>query len=151
MIIAWFPLFIHHAAAQDSSLVRPSHPGSMTVSPDLRQQYLKSAKRRNTAGWVMLTTGTVIGVIGLVNYENYENNKLDNWGDEIVAGTTGIAGMVIGGALIATSVPFFITAHSYKQKAARLSVSLDIQQYRQVQPMGLTTHIYPAVGIRIGL
>jgi hypothetical protein len=135
--------------AQDSlHMVEPK--SSMGKNPymmplkDSKEYYIQKRNKLNRTGWVLLGTGVVMGVTGTIIYGNTHNG--DGW-DQLSYEFGGVFLMVAGSALVITSVPIFIRAGYYKNKALDMSASLKIEPYQS----GLAMKHYPAIGISIRL
>lgn len=82
-----------------------------------KDYYLQKSKKQNTTGWILLTSGAVIGIIGIVGFS--KSDFLESNSD---ADAYGI--LMLGGALSGLgSIPFFINSGSNARKAATLSIN----------------------------
>ena len=109
-----------------------------------KEYYLQKSSTLNSTGWVLLGIGVVSGVTGTIIYANTHNsvgwNQLNN---EIGGGFL----IVAGSALVVTSIPIFIRAGYYKNKAMDMSAILKFEPYLS----GIAIKQYPAIGVNIRL
>src|SRR5215204_3299567 len=85
----------------------------------LKQRYLQKAKKQNTAGWLLVTGGVVLGIYTIAATPKAVATMMTS--DQPTTPAAGITAPLAVVALV-TSIPFFISATSNKKKA-RLMVS----------------------------
>lgn len=80
-----------------------------------KEYYLQKSKDQNKTAWILLSTGTVIGVVGLIGFGN-------SW-DDSSNSSTDIYGFLFLGGVISTlgSIPLFISSGRNARKAATIS------------------------------
>lgn len=100
---------------------------AQTLDPQTITLHSEKRKANLTAGWIflgvgILTIGTGYAVDLNNNWQFFETNpkSYDN---------TGIVISYIGGGMTLGSIPFFISAHKHKKKAAQASLSIKNVQY----------------------
>ncbi len=78
--------------------------------------YIQKSKNQNTAGWILLVSGTVMTVGGLIAFDK-------SW-DKPSYTATDIYGFITLAGVVADliSIPLFISAGVNKRKAASLSI-----------------------------
>jgi hypothetical protein len=135
--------------AQDSPHNTSPKPLTQKNPYDLSQTYtkefyLEKESKLNTAAWVLLSAGTVMGITGTIIYEHAIHNE--NW-DEVGNTFGGVFLIVAGSAMVVTSIPIFIRSGYYKKKALNMSANLKFEPYQS----GLAMKHYPAIGISISL
>jgi hypothetical protein len=108
-----------------------------------KQDYLKKSKNQKTIAWVLLGGGVLAGGIG------------------VAAGARSVcvgcpekpkdqSGWVItGGALMVSSIPFFIASSKNKKKAA--AISFKIEKAPALQQQGFVYHSFAALSFRIAI
>lgn len=87
-----------------------------TPNPEYtKEYYLQKSKDQNKTAWILLSTGTVIGVVGLIGFGN-------SW-DDSSNSSTDIYGFLFLGGVISTlgSIPLFISSGRNARKAATIS------------------------------
>ncbi len=91
--------------------------GQNTLNPEYtKDYYLQKSKNQHKTAWILLTSGTVIGVIGLIGF----GNTYDIWDDSSESEIYGF--MVVGGGLLSTaSIPLFISSGKNARRAATIS------------------------------
>lgn len=113
LLITLFSFFFTCSYAQQATPVENMKP----VNAD---QLLLKAKRLNTAGWLYLGTGTVLGIVGYSIYpRDYDllsgNKRYDN---QVFAS---VLVYVLGAAAAITSIPMFASS-AVKKHRARLMI-----------------------------
>jgi hypothetical protein len=135
--------------AQDSlhiSTPKTSTEKNMYSMPqkNSKDYYLEKANKLNTSAWVLLSAGVVSGVAGIIIYDNTHN--VNGW-NQVSYAFGGVFLMIAGSALVVTSIPIFIRAGYYKNKALDMSAILKFEPYLS----GVTIKQYPAIGVRFRL
>ncbi|PWT70715.1 MAG: hypothetical protein C5B59_20140 [Bacteroidetes bacterium] len=108
--------------------------------------YLEKAQKYNTAGGILLGTGTVLFVTGVFVYENNKDNS--GWFSEFDA-APGVLAMVVGGGAIITSIPLFIVGGNKKKKAESMTVNFQGQKVPQLSGSSLALRYVPSLSLRI--
>ncbi len=97
--------------------------GQKTTNYILDRDYLwQKSKNQNTAGWILLGTGTTMTIVGAIgfdkNFMSFEDGNLKGGNDQKadIYGFIVLAGLVMDIA----SIPLFISASVNKKRAARL-------------------------------
>src|SRR5450631_527706 len=115
-------LIAETSQAQDSLHFVMPNPATKSLNDRVPLKYsanyymMKSSKSR-TAGWVLLSVGTVMGVTGLIVYEHnlHTEYNLNQFGDAI-ANSVGAEFLVVAGStMVLVSVPLFITSAHYRK------------------------------------
>ncbi len=117
------------------------------------EYYTIKAKKRNTAGWILFSLGTAMGIGGYFAYENSLQQEY-NWNEmgDAIANSYGSAFlMVAGSTMVAISIPVLISSWHYKKKALRMSASLKMGTSHELNQSGIMSNHYPAVGVNIHL
>lgn len=87
--------------------------------------YLQKSKTQKTVAWVLAGSGTVMMIAGtIINTDQNLDNVIGAFADE--ASTNENKGLwlcYVGGAAAITSVPFFISSHKNKKRAASVALS----------------------------
>jgi len=132
-------LFVTHIFSQA--------PTSLTHSKDY---YLKKNKNQKTIGWILLGGGFGMVIITGATYKvqftgsvgglPLQDNQNNNFSNILIA--TGIGAM-------AGSIPFFISAHNNKVKAA--SVAISNQNIFLPQRNGIVLQAQPTISLKIPL
>ena len=115
--------------------------------------YLERSKKQNRAEWILLGGGAVFAAVGEIAYTARLNNADDVWAqfDEANKFTfTDVLGS-IGYAAVITSIPLFISAGANKRKANRVSLSINSQNYYQLQNNTLSLKPLPVLTMHINL
>jgi hypothetical protein len=125
---------------------QPLSPRKHRPEPELQDKayYLKKRDNLNTAGWILLGTGSALFITG---YCIYQNNIETNWG-----GLNAIPGdfcMIIGGSAVITSIALFTRASNYKRKAMEISADLQEEKIPFLQGSSVASKAVPALSIRI--
>ncbi|MEO8117644.1 MAG: hypothetical protein ABI653_08325 [Bacteroidota bacterium] len=93
-----------------------------TPSAHSKDYYLKKHKNQNTIGWITFGVGMGLLIVGLRTEKGGFGGNIDGIAfqeyDNTLANTLATTGLVITCA----SVPFLISAHSNKKKAAAVTV-----------------------------
>jgi hypothetical protein len=114
---------------------------------------MERSKKQNRAGWILLGGGAVFAAVGEIAYAARLNNADDVWAqfDEANKFTfTDVLGS-IGYAAVITSIPLFISAGANKRKANRVSLSINSQNYYQLQNNTLSLKPVPVLTMHINL
>jgi hypothetical protein len=117
-----------------------------TSSPKLsKDYYLQKSKTQKTIGWVLLAGGTAMVVGGAISYPKRESSSFSeaytfNANDIII---------LIGTGADIISIPFFISAHKNKKRAARVAITNQKILWSQKNNIGFVTQ--PSFTIKIGL
>ena len=108
-----------------------------------KDYYLQKSKNRKTAAWILLGGGTAMIVGGAIAFAH-------NW-DYGFYTATDISGFVLLGGLVAdiVSIPFFVSAHKNKIRAARIAITSQKILWHQKNITGFVTQ--PSLTLRIGL
>jgi len=123
------------------SLAGYSQSKKQEISKDY---YLQKSKKQRTTGWVLLGSGTALGIVAIIG--STEESNEENWflgGSKKTA--TGITLGAVGAASSLASIPFFINARKNSTKASQLS--LDSQRY--IIPGKEISGMQPALSIKI--
>ena len=142
--------------AQDSLYYKMPNPATKSLNDRVPQKYSanyytnKSNKSR-TAGWVLLSVGTVLGVTGIIVYEHNLNTQYNlNQFDDAIANSFGEEFLiVVGSTMVLTSIPIFIASAHYRKKALEMSAILKLEPNRQPLQTGISMSHIPALGINI--
>jgi hypothetical protein len=123
---------------------------SQRITKDLSETkyYLQKSKKQNTAAWLLLSGGAVMGATGYVVfiYEGFQ-------GDGIYAtkAKLALAMFYAGGAAIVGSIPLFIASARNKGISMSATAGLKMENnISQVQPSFVKTS-YPALSLKINL
>lgn len=101
--------------------------------------YVQKSKHQKTAAWIMLGGGLALAVTGVaVSASNWESSA----GDVL---------LVIGGASMIGSIPFFIASGKNKKKARSMSTGLKMEHTPSIQRASVVNRSYPAVAVNIRL
>ena len=117
-----------------------------TSSPKLsKDYYLQKSKTQKTIGWVLLAGGTAMVVGGAISEPKAKPSSLSdaynfNASDIII---------LIGTGVDIISIPFFISAHKNKKRAASVAIANQKILWSQKNNIGFVTQ--PSVTIKIGL
>jgi len=113
---------------------------------------IKSSKLKS-AGWVLCSLGTVLGVSGLIVYEKnlHSTYSLNQLGDALLNTAGAEILMIAGSTMVLISIPVFISSGQYKKKALNMSASLKLVPSQELSQTGMSLKHYPAVGISIRL
>ncbi len=92
--------------------------GQNTLNPEYtKEYYLQKSKDQNKTGWILLSTGTVMGVVGLIGFGN-------SWDSSSTTSTDASGFLFLGGVIAGlASIPAFINSGSSARKAAKLSLN----------------------------
>ena len=109
-----------------------------------KEYYLQKSKNKKTAAWILLGGGTAMMVGGLIAFGN-------NWDNSDSYTATDISGFFAIGGFFAdiVSIPFFVSAHKNKIRAARVAITGQKILWYQKNSIGFETQ--PCVTIKIGL
>lgn len=110
-----------------------------------KNNYLQKSKNQKTVAWVLLGTGAVIDIIGIATYPGGVLLSPSEKQRE----KTAIWLIAAGSATMLASIPFFVSAHKNKKKA--LSVTINTQQFRQLNKSKLYAVNYPALTLKVRL
>lgn len=105
---------IYAAAFSSSCMLRPANQSIKQVNE--RGLFKKSINKRS-AGWIMLVGGTLVGLIGA---------SLPS--DQIGPSDEGAVMILIGGASMIGSIPFFISSGINRRKARNASANFKFQK-----------------------
>ena len=111
-----------------------------------RDEYLKKSQSRKNLGWVMVGSGVLLGIISVVV-------AADDVGSSLSSGKPSNDGsimLIVGGAIIIGSVPFFISAGVNKRKALKASANLKIQKI-YIPNATTDLHPFPTLSITLNL
>ena len=101
--------------------------------------YVQKSKHQKTAAWIMLGGGLALAVTGVaVSASNWESSA----GDVL---------LVIGGASMIGSIPFFIASGKNKKKARSMSAGLKMETAPSIQRASVINRSYPAVAVNLRL
>lgn len=116
-----------------------------TTSPAIsKDYYLQKSKNQKTTAWVLLGAGIGMTVGGLaINQDQplYGGSSNDN--------AKGLWLSYLGGATTLSSIPFFISGHKNKKRAA--SVTINNQRIFLSQQSSLCLTKQPAITLKINL
>jgi hypothetical protein len=112
-----------------------------------QEYYLKKSQRMNTTAWVFLGAGTACLIGGIIVYN--DAMKSDDFGETIVNGVGGEAAIIVGSALMVTSIPLFIVAGSNKKKAMQMTGALRLVPYQELQATGMVNRNVPSISLKI--
>ena len=114
-----------------------------TTSPVIsKDHYLQKSRNQKTTAWILLGAGIGMAIGGIViNLDQpiYGGSSKDN--------DKGLWLSYLGGATALTSIPFFISAHKNKKRAA--AVTINNQHIPFPQQNSLC--IQPAIALKINL
>ena len=114
-------------------------------SPELsKDYYLQKSKNQKITAWVLLGAGVGMTVGGLlINLDQpyYGGSSTDN--------AKGLWLSYVGIASTLASIPFFISSHKNKKRAA--SVSINNQRIYFPQQNGFAAKTQPSINLKIGL
>ena len=87
--------------------------------------YLQKSKNQKTIGWVLAGSGTVMMITGaLINGSQNMGNVVGAFiGETPTNENKGLWLFYVGGAATITSIPFFISSHKNKKRAASVALS----------------------------
>lgn len=110
-------------------------------SPALtKDNYLRKSKSQKTGAWLLLGGG--IAVSGITVLSSFRIDFVNKKSFPIVP-------VCIGGAMMAGSIPLFISAHRNKKKS--LSLSFKNETATQIQQKGFVYKLIPSLSVRISL
>lgn len=112
--------------------------GQQTIEQSqIKDLYIQKSKNQNTAGEVLLISGTVMIVGGFIAFDHY-------WDKESVYAVD-ISGYIMLAGIPASlaSIPFFISAGINKRKAA--SLSLNYKNYSPTNKNAIYSNSIPSV------
>jgi len=119
-----------------------------------KENYLQKSKHQKTAAWILLTSGTALGVTGTAIGFNSRYNELASslftgkHDKTYVAGEilffTGIAG-VLG------SIPLIIASSRNKRRAMETAIFLKMETRPTIQRNIMSALPYPAISLKISL
>ncbi|HRX93546.1 MAG TPA: hypothetical protein P5158_05485 [Chitinophagaceae bacterium] len=123
-------------------------------TPVPQTDYLLKSKNQKKGAWVLLGTGTSLGLIGIASFPK-DYVWLDFWGTntasaESSATFSGVL-FVVGVVATLTSIPLFIASGKNKRKAMRSSVGFKSEQLSLPFKSGSMQKSMPAVAISIKL
>lgn len=144
--------------AQDS--LRPK-PHASTLQKDFPgmidkgspEYYFQKSAKAKTAGWILLSVGSVLAVGGIIEYNDAMSREYtwSNW-DEGMVNTAGAEFAIIAGtSMVVTSIPLFLVSHSLNKKGMRASASFNFQPYQELHQANLATKYMPSLSFRINL
>ena len=115
----------------------------MSTKNDIKAAYLKRRTLNNNEGWECVTGGVLIGMIGgLRAISGAVNATYSNSDNKVKSGNTIF---IIGNAIALASIPFFIAAHKYKQKA---QLALNDEEL-QLNNKHVNAFTYPALRLTV--
>lgn len=100
-----------------------------------KTDYLQKSRTQKTVAWVLFGTGAVINIIGITQVESPKN--------------TSVVCLVVGSAIMLSSIPFTVMGHQNKKRAAALSINTE--QMYQLKNSNLHAVSYPALTMKINL
>jgi hypothetical protein len=109
----------------------------------IKQDYLKKSKNQKTTAWVLLGGGVLAGGIGLASAVG----SVCIGCPEKPKDQSGWA--IAGGALVVSSIPFFIASSKNKKKAA--AISFKMEKTPALQQQGFVYHSYAALTLKIAI
>jgi hypothetical protein len=124
-----------------------------TLSKDY---YLQKSKNKNTIGWILLGGGTAMIVGGAIFYPKRESppsyssfsSAFSSFSEAFTLNANDIIILIGTGADI-ISIPFFISAHKNKKRAASVAITNQKILWYQKNNVGFVTQ--PSVTIKFGL
>jgi hypothetical protein len=113
--------------------------------------YTLKSKKSRTAGWVLLSVGTVMSVTGLIIYEhNLHTNYTLYHLDDVIANSIGEEILIVAGStMILVSIPLFITSAHCRKRAFEMSAIMKLEPCHQLLQSGISTNRIPALGLNI--
>ena len=119
-----------------------------TTRYSLPTNYLQKSKNQRTVGWIMLGGGGLLTVIGLaVTAKDLDELFGVSQGNN---DATGEVLIYSGLAVMAGSIPFFISAGKNRRKAAA-AVSFKMENATYINQLAVSARHYPAIGIKFRL
>ena len=110
--------------------------------------YLQKSKNKKITAWVLLGTGAAINIISLVTLpKSYDFLSPTESQKKQLNTSWWLLG--IGSVTMLASIPFTISGHANKKKAAMMSI--DTQQLKQLKNGSTYTANYPALTMKIKL
>lgn len=116
------------------------------AKPMLKADYLKKSKSQKTTAWVLLGTGAALDIIALATFPKYYDAFFPTDAEKKKANTSYWL-LGIGSATMLASIPFTVSGHANKKKAA--SMSIDNRQLPLLKGGGFQTANYPALTMKI--
>jgi MFS-type transporter involved in bile tolerance (Atg22 family) len=115
--------------------------------------YLQKSKNQKTTAWVLAGTGSGLFIAGvIVGLSNASKDVIDIYTlqvpekrDETLQNTL----VITGGAVLLSSIPFFISSRTNKKKA--ISVTILTQPFHLLKNSQMLTANYPALSMKIRL
>ena len=110
--------------------------------------YLQKSKNQKTIAWVLLGTGFAINIIAVATLpKNYD--FLSPTASQAKQLNTSYWLLGIGSVTMLSSIPFTISGHANKKKAA--GISINTQQLKQLKNGSTYSVNYPALTLKIKL
>lgn len=108
--------------------------------------YLKKSKHQKTAAWIFTGVGT--GVLILTAIVSPYTNVITDLAETHSVNTVPF---IVGGALVATGVVFFVASAKNKKKASAASTFINMQKAPELQQTVIRNQLFPALVVRISL
>lgn len=113
-----------------------------------REFYLEKATKQKTTAWLFLAGGALSAGIGAAIGASSicfgcPNGATDGGASEVLA--------IVGGVLVAASIPFFISGAGNKKKAKNVSAFIRLKSCRFSSPTAYSNRSFPAVSLVIKL
>jgi hypothetical protein len=113
-----------------------------------KNDYLQKSKNKKTIAWVLLGGGALIDIVGVIVYPK-NLGILDNTRTELSRERTAAILLITGTTTMLASIPFTISGHVNKKKAA--SIGINTQHSHQLKSSSRYNINYPALTLKIGL
>lgn len=110
--------------------------------------YLQKSKNQKTAAWVLLGGGALVEIVGVIVYPK-NLSILGNTQSELSRERTASVLLITGGAIMLSSIPFFVSSAKNKRKA--MSVSFKNEWVPQLQETLVSYKTLPSLSFTIGL
>lgn len=117
-----------------------------------RDDYVKKSNNQKITAWILLGAGLGMAVTGMsISVNQFSNQLLNVFGGEPTDfnKNKGLWLFYLGSATTLTSIPFFISAHRNKKRAATVAITNQTILWYQKNSVGFIKQ--PAVTITIGL